>query len=50
MPKSQMTTEEKYEHLLGFVKQVAGDGYLNTRGTAKQVLGKIGEKPNPRES
>lgn len=40
---------EKYEKLLEFVQQVAGDGYINTRGTARMYLKDVGEKPAPRD-
>lgn len=43
-----MTQAEKYALLLEFVQEVAGDGYLNTRGTARDVLKRVGEKPAPR--
>ena len=44
-----VSTEEKYALLLEFVQQVGGDGYVNTRATARDVLRQIGEKPNPRD-
>ncbi len=34
---------EKYDRLLEFVRVCAGDGWINTRGTARDVLAEIGE-------
>jgi hypothetical protein len=42
-----MTDEEKYQRLLEFVRTVAGDGYINTKGTAKMVLDEVGESRRP---
>lgn len=38
-------TVANYEALLEFVREAAGDGWVNTRATARDVLQQIGERP-----